>query len=530
MLDSVDLTLAPGRCLGLIGPNGVGKSTLLSTLAGTVATDSGSVALTPPSANVGLLPQEPARSSHETVRQFLARRTGVAAAQHELDVATQVLANGTAGADDRYADALDRWLALGAADFDPRADWVWGSLRLSNRLLDQPTATLSGGEAARSSLASLLLSRFDVVPLDEPTNDLDHDGLERPEQWVLGLAAPVLVVSHDRTFLERTVTDVVEIDHHIHRATWFSGGWAAFLAERELAKQHARQAFEEFDGKRCNLLDRAQREREWASQGQAKVRKSGENDKHIKHFKMDQAEQLAGKAARTQKAVDRLDVVEEPHEQWQLQLTIPTVARSGDIVASCQQAVVDRGSFALGPLDLTIQYGERVALVGANGAGKTTLIELILGRLAPTAGSAHLGRSVVVGEIEQARRHLLGDANLVESFIAAADHGFVDTVGDIRTLLAKFGLDAEHVHRRVDTLSPGERTRASLALLMRTRANLLVLDEQTNHLDIEAIEQLEQALDTFGGTVVLVTHDWSLSERVHLTRTLLVANRQVTER
>jgi len=146
----------------------------------------------------------------------LARRTGVTAAQHELDVATQGLADGAAGADDRYADALDRWLTLGAADFDPRVDEVWGSLRLSNRLLDQPTATLSGGEAARSSLASLLISRFDVVILDEPTNDLDHDGLERLEQWVLGLAAPVLVVSHDRTFLERTVTDVVEIDHHTH--------------------------------------------------------------------------------------------------------------------------------------------------------------------------------------------------------------------------------------------------------------------------------------------------------------------------
>ena len=172
-----------------------------------------------------------------------------------------------------------------------------------------------------------------------------------------------------------------------------------------------------------------------------------------------------------------------------------------------------------------------MVLVGANGSGKTTLIELILGRLAPTAGSVHLGRSVVVGEIEQARRHLLGDATLVESFMAAAaDHGFVDTVGDTRTLLAKFGLGAEHVHRRVDTLSPGERTRASLALLMHTGANLLVLDEPTNHLDIEAIEQLEQALDTFGGTVVLVTHARALLDRGRLTGTWLVANGQVTER
>ena len=534
VLDSVDLTLAPGRRVGLVGPNGVGKSTLLAALVGQVAPDSGSIDLAPATANVGLLPQEPVRSADETVREFLARRTGVTAAQLELDEATQGLADGSSGADDRYADGLDRWLALGAADFDARVGEVWSSLGLADRLLDQPTDTLSGGEAARSSLASLLLSRFDIVLLDEPTNDLDLDGLERLEQWVLGLDAPVFLVSHDRTFLQRTITDVVEIDHHTHRASWFAGGWDAFLAERDLAKQHAREAFDEFDGKRQNLLDRAQREREWASQGASKVRKSGETDKHIKHFKMNQTEQLAGKAARTQKAIERLDAVEEPHEQWELQLMIPDSPRSGDVVADCVAAVVDRGDYVLGPVDLSIAYGDRVALVGANGSGKTTLIELLLGRLEPTAGSARLGRSVVVGEIEQARAHLLGDATLVEAFAAAvAAHvgaGPGDTVADTRTLLAKFGLGAEHVNRRVGTLSPGERTRASLALLMRTGANLLVLDEPTNHLDIEAIEQLEQALDTFAGTVVLVTHDRALLERVRTTRTLELRDGNVIER
>ncbi len=539
VLDSIDLTLAPGRRVGLVGPNGVGKSTLLAALAGQVSPDSGSIDLAPATANVGLLPQEPVRSTGETVREFLSRRTGVTAAQLELDAATQGLADGSAGADDRYSDGLDRWLALGAADFDARVGEIWSSLGLTDRLLDQPTATLSGGEAARSSLASLLLSRFDIVLLDEPTNDLDLDGLARLEQWVLGLDAPAFVVSHDRTFLQRTITDVVEIDHHTHRATWFAGGWDAFLAERDLAKQHAREAYDEFDGKRQNLLDRAQREREWASQGVSKVRKSGETDKHIKHFKMNQTEQLAGKAARTQKAIERLDVVEEPHEQWELQLTIPDAPRSGDVVADCSAAVVDRGEYVFGPVTLSIAYGDRVALVGANGAGKTTLIELLLGRIEPTAGTARLGRSVVVGEIEQARAHLLGDATLVEAFTAAVaahvDGGPgatapMDTVADTRTLLAKFGLGAAHVNRRVSTLSPGERTRASLALLMRTGANLLVLDEPTNHLDLEAIEQLEQALDTFAGTVILVTHDRALLERVRTTRTLELHDGALTER
>ena len=526
VLGDVDLTLAPGHRVGLVGPNGVGKSTLLGALAGRVDLDRGSVEVAPRTANIGLLPQEPERSATETVRSFLARRSGVAGAQTELDAATAALAAGEPGADDRYSDALDRWLALGAADLDARVGEVWNDLGLASRLLTQPTRSLSGGEAARSSLASLLLSRFDVFLLDEPTNDLDLDGLERLERWILGVGAPVLLVSHDRSFLRRTITDVVEIDHHTHRAAWFAGGWESFLAERELAAQHARERFEEYDGKRSALQRRAQREREWATQGQSKVKKSGETDKHIRPYKINQPEQLAGKAARTQKAAERLEVVDEPHEALELRLTIPTAGRSGDVVAPARGAIVERGSFRLGPVDLDLLVGDRVALVGANGSGKTTLISLLLGHLDPDAGRASLGSSVVVGEIEQARSELLGDESLLDAFTASTGL----QPGDARTLLAKFGLGAEHVHRGAGTLSPGERTRASLALLMANGANLLVLDEPTNHLDLPAIEQLEQALDTFDGTVILVTHDRDLLERVRLTRTLELDHGSVAER
>jgi ATPase subunit of ABC transporter with duplicated ATPase domains len=526
VLDAVDLTLAPGHRVGLVGPNGVGKSTLLGALAGGVVVERGSVEVSPRSANVGLLPQEPERSASETARAFLGRRSGVSSAQVALDSAAEALAAGDPGADDRYSDALERWLALGAADFDARVGATWDELGLDQGLLDQPTLTLSGGEAARSSLASLLLSRYDVFLLDEPTNDLDLDGLARLERWVLGLDAPVLLVSHDRTFLERVITDVVEIHHHSHRAEWYSGGWSAFLAERELARLHAQQRYDEYDSKRSALQQRAQREREWATQGQAKVRRSGENDKHIRNFKINQTEQLAGRAARTQKAAERLEEVEEPRQAWELRLTIPTAGRSGDVVATARAAVVERGGFRLGPVDLDLRVGDRVAFVGANGSGKTTLIGLLLGRVEPTAGAAGLGASVVVGEVEQARSELLGKETLLDAFIASTGL----TVADARTLLAKFGLGAEHVHRSARTLSPGERTRASLALLMANGANLLVLDEPTNHLDLPAIEQLEQALDTFEGTVILVTHDRALLERVRVTRTFDFDGGVVSER
>jgi ATPase subunit of ABC transporter with duplicated ATPase domains len=516
ILDHVDVTVAPGRRIGLVGPNGVGKSTLLGALAGEVPIDAGSVVASPPRATVGWLRQEPERDPRESVRSLLHRRTGVAAAQDELDAATAALAEGAADAGDRYTDALERWLGLGAADLDARIGEAWADLGLADRLLDQPTAALSGGEAARVSLAALVLSRFDVYLLDEPTNDLDLDGLDRLEAWVLGLAAGVLLVSHDRRFLDRVVTHVVEIDEFSHDVTEYAGGWHAYLDEREVARRHAWERFDEYDSKRRGLAGRAQREREWASQGMAKVRRDDEPDKNIRAFKKNQTEQLAGKAARTERAMERLERVDKPREPWQLRMEVASTGRSGDVVARLTGAVVERGTFRLGPIDLLVEYGDRIALVGHNGSGKTTLIDVILGRVAPDRGEAMLGRSVVVGEIEQVRRQLSVQLPLVRAFQDRTGM----TVADVRTLLAKFGLVGEHVERPAESLSPGERTRAGLALLMANGANLLVLDEPTNHLDLPAIEQLEQALDTFEGTVLLVTHDRELLDRVHVTRTL----------
>jgi ATPase subunit of ABC transporter with duplicated ATPase domains len=526
LLGDVSLVVAPDDRIGVVGPNGVGKSTLLLAAAGRVAADRGSVRTSPPSANVGLLRQEPDRTA-ESVLEHLRRRTGVAAADAELEAATLALADADAGAAERYDLALQRWLALGSADLDARIGVVADELGMPERLLGQPTADLSGGEAARVGLAALLLSRFDVYLLDEPTNDLDLDGLDRLEAWVLGLSAPVLLVSHDRRFLDRTITDVVEIDEFTHRVTRYGGGWQAYLDERELTRRHAWERYEQYDAQRTSLSQRAQRQREWAQQGQAKVRRSAndEPDKNIRAFRLDQTEQLAGKAAQTRRAIDRLEQVDKPREPWQLRLDIPQAERSGTIVSRLSGATVDRGVFRLGPIDLTVEYGERIAIRGANGAGKSTLIDLVLGRVEPTAGTAESGSGVVVGEIEQVRAQLTGAETLLRAFVDATGM----SLPDARTLLAKFGLVGEHVERPTSSLSPGERTRAGLALLMANGANLLVLDEPTNHLDLPAIEQLEQALDTFAGTVLLVTHDREFLDRVRITRTFELADGVVVD-
>ncbi len=518
ILVGVDLSLDPGHRIGLVGPNGVGKSTLLRVLSGLLPPDAGKVSLAPAAATVGYLDQEPERSD-ETVLGYVERRTGVIAAHVELDAATAAMAAGSSGADDRYSTALDRWLALGAADLDVRVGEVWAELGLTDRLLQQPMTSLSGGEAARVSLAALMLTRFDVLLLDEPTNNLDLDSLDRLEQFVNGVQGAVALVSHDREFLRRVVTDVAELDEFTHGLTVFAGGYDTYLHEREIARQHAWQAWEEYDTKRSTLAQRSQREREWASQGLSRAKNDpDEKDKNIKAYKINQTEQLAGRAARTDRAIERLDVVEQPREPWDLRITIASSPRSGALVASLDQAVVDLGAFRLGPVTLEINYGERVVIVGANGSGKSTLLGALLGEIELTSGKQRLGPSVQLGRLEQARTQLAsaGDSTTLSSFQAAS--GLM--VSEARTLLAKFGIGAEHVHRPVESLSPGERTRLVLALFTAVGCNCLVLDEPTNHLDLPAIEQIEQAVDTFPGTMLLVTHDRVLLQRIRRTRTI----------
>ncbi|BBG04809.1 MULTISPECIES: ABC-F family ATP-binding cassette domain-containing protein [Pseudonocardia] len=519
LFSGLDLVVAPGDVIGLVGANGAGKSTLLSILAGTRAPDAGALTLAPPDATVGLLSQEPDRRTGETVAGFLARRTGVATAQSTMDSAAEALGEGAPGADDRYATALDRWLALGGADMEERSGDV---LREVGLAVDPQAAMtgLSGGQAARANLAALLLSRYDLLLLDEPTNDLDLDGLARLEAFVGGLGrrggTPTVLVSHDREFLSRTVNRIVELDRAQHRIGIYDGGYEAYLAERETARRHAREEYDEYSDKLSSLKDRAVMQRNWMAQGVRNARrKTKDPDKNVRALRAESSEKQASKARQTERAIERLDVVEEPRKEWELRMTIASAPRSGSVVARLDGAVLRRGGFVLGPVTAQVEWADRVVVTGANGAGKSTLLAALLGRLEPESGAAGLGSGVLVGEIDQARGAFLGEDALLRAFGEQVPDW---PESEVRTLLAKFALGSEAVLRPAASLSPGERTRAGLALLQARGVNLLVLDEPTNHLDLPAIEQLEEAVEGFAGTVLLVTHDRRMLDTVRATR------------
>jgi ATPase subunit of ABC transporter with duplicated ATPase domains len=525
VLRDVTFKVGPHDRVGVIGPNGVGKSTLLQILVGQLAPESGAVTLDPPRATVGYLAQEHERSADETVREALARQTGVALAESELIEAANALASSTRDVEHRYDLALSRFDSLGASTFGARLETILDELGVAS-VSDQRVSTLSGGQEAKVALAAIELSRFDIVLLDEPTNDLDFAGLTRLEGWVLQREGGTIIVSHDRAFLERTVTSVLELDERHHTAHEYGGGWSGYQSEKANALRLAREAFVEYQRQKDQLAHRAQRQRQWAVEGVRKEMKNPpDNDKAQRDFRINRTEKQAHKARQTERALENLEVVEKPFEGWDLRFTIDEAKRAGEVVARLSDAVVERPTFRLGPIDLEISWGDRVALTGSNGSGKSTLIEAMLGTLELSRGSRWIGPGVVPGVLGQDRRALQGDHDLVRY----VSERCALTQSESRSLLAKFGLSASHVTRAVRLLSPGERTRAELAIFQARGVNFLVLDEPTNHLDLPAIEQLERALRLYGGTMLLTTHDRRLLDSVDLSRTIELVGGRASE-
>jgi ATPase subunit of ABC transporter with duplicated ATPase domains len=440
LFEQVDLTVAPGDVIGVVGANGAGKSTLLRILAGALQPLSGTVSVAPADAFIGWLPQEHERIPGETVSAYIARRTGCAAATQSMEEAAEALADPTPADTDAYSAALDHWLATGAADLEERLPAVLADLGLDTGAVrpdSTPMTALSGGQAARVGLAALLLSRFDIVLLDEPTNDLDLDGLARLERFVGELRGGVVLVSHDREFLARSVSRVLELDLAQHTTTVFGGGYDSYLEERAVNRRHKREQYEEFADKKADLVARARTQREWSSQGvRNAMRKAPDNDKNRRRAQTESSEKQAQKVRQMESRIARLEEVEEPRKEWTLQFTIGSAPRSSSVVATLDNAVVRHGEFVLGPVSLQVDAGERIGITGPNGAGKSTLLGLLLGRTEPDEGRVGLGANVARRRNRpgpcRIRRTRPTDRSFRTARARLADRRSADPTGEVR--------------------------------------------------------------------------------------------------
>ncbi len=317
-----------------------------------------------------------------------------------------------------------------------------------------------------------------------------------------------MVISHDRAFLDRTVSRTVEIDPWKHGIREFAGGWSEYVVRRDEERHAAYESLRRAQERRRELTDLLNRRRSEArATGAGLGDATGGADRRATHA-------LTTKVRQAERQLARSESPDKPYEPWELRLSLEAGERSDALLISLARAVGQRGAFRLGPVDIRLGPGERLAVTGLNGSGKSTLLGMLLGDIPLAAGERVIGRRTVTGEIGQNRLLYDGPRDLLSAF---TDRSRLPPDA-ARTLLAKFGLGAEHVHRACSTLSPGERTRAHLAELQARRVNLLVLDEPTNHLDLEAVEQLEAALATYTGTVVIVSHDRRFLDNLRPTR------------
>ncbi len=515
VLHEIDLVVGPRARIGLLGPNGVGKSTLLKALAGLLSPDSGTIRRSPADAFVMYMEQEPLKGSHETLAELLERRTGLARLRLEAEDLARTM-GGDLDAIQRYTDALARFELLGGHDLPARAARACEDLGLPPDAMNRLVSTLSGGQRARAALAATVLSKADILLLDEPTNDLDLDGLDQLERFVAGFPGGMVLVSHDRVFLDRCVDRFVELDQFTHRSTEFVGSWSDYERMRELRRTQQRREHERTSAERARLLDQAREMQNQSAHGTAEVKRSREPSNAIRFAKTQRAEGRGAKAVTMQKRAERVEVTEKPSEPWVLKMDLSPQQLGGEQVVSLAGAVIQRGTFSLGPIDQDVRRGERIAVLGRNGCGKSTLLASLLGQVPLEAGRRTVDPATVFGTLSQDRAEFANGRPLVETFTAMTGM----RPSEARTLLAKFDLTGADVERPGAGLSPGERTRAVLAVLMARQVNCLVLDEPTNHLDIPAIEELERSLAAYTGTIVLATHDRRLLERVGITRSI----------
>jgi len=510
ILDAVDLRVDAGSRIALIGANGAGKSTLLRILAGLEPPDGGTVRR---DGSVGYLPQ--LRPGAATVRDTILEQIGVRAATDAVERLAAALADGDLDAIEPHAAALERWLARGGADAEARLGAAAAELGLAPALFDRPLETLSGGQAARAGLAALQVARFDVLLLDEPTNHLDADGLERLRALVAAAPGAIVLVSHDRALLADVADDVVALDVRTGKAARYAGGWDAYEQERDATRRREHAEYDHAVTRRAQLDEAEAEVRRRAAAATQRVRKrQPDGDKHSREWVTMRADGMMRRARRMGTRTARVELPDKPHDRRPLRLELSAAERRGAWVLALEGAVARRGDWSLGPLDLALAHGDRVLVSGANGSGKSTLLGLLAGRVGLAAGRRRAAPGSVVAELGQDRDALAGERSLAEETRALTG---LDNAA-ARTALAAFGLGADAAERPAGTLTPGERTRAELAVIAQRRATCLLLDEPSNHLDIESLEVLEAAVDAWPGALVVATHDRRLREALRLDR------------
>src|SRR5579875_1027690 len=525
VLHDVNLVLNQGERVGLVGPNGAGKSTLLRLLAGDLQPDSGIVRVTP-GTHVAYLPQFPLDELSTTARDVLA---GAAGPAEILRRRIRALEDGMAQGDDRetliteYATTLDEFERVGGYSLEARIEQIAAGLGLDEKALERPVADLSGGFKTRLSLARLLLTDANILLLDEPTTYLDAGALRWLEKYVETAKSSFLIVSHDRRFLDRTVSSILEIDPETRTVRQFAGNYSDYAAARHRESDKTWARYRDQQAEIARLEADIQRTRQ-----QAMGTERGTSNDYIRQ----RAKKVAAKAKAREKRLERTlssaELIDKPKQGWGLHL-----AELGQIAQRDDRRVLEMsdvhagygGQDVLRGVSFLIRGNDRVILRGANGSGKSTLLRVAAGEL-PARGLVRLGSGVCAGTLSQ---ETAGQPAHLRLFDYVRDR-ITGREDEVRTYLHKFLFTGDEVFKRIGELSWGQRQKLALACLMRADVGFLLLDEPTSHLDVPAMEAVESALAAYAGPFLVISHDRAFLEGFRANRALDMVDGQVVER
>jgi ATP-binding cassette subfamily F protein 3 len=515
ILENISFVINDGEHVGLIGPNGAGKSTLLRCITGQIAPDSGTITHVPQDLTIGYLPQGWTDDARTVAQVLQAAQHDVLAAEHALQQSADALAT----SDDMdaalaaYDQALAQFDALGGYEREHRAQAVLDHLALGAIDPAMAVAQLSGGQKTRLGLATLLLQEPDLLLLDEPTNHLDVDALDWLEAFVRAYRGAVLIVSHDRTFLDRTVARTLYLDPVTRSITSYAGNYSDFAA----ARAHEHDLLVESYKKQQDYIERVETDiARLKGQALGVELSTTPAQPVVRRYAKKVAKKAKARERKLERYLESDERVEKPKQHWNIKLDFGPPPPGGRAVLRVEDLAF---AYPGQPLlfqhaTFDVQAGERVAIVGPNGAGKSTLLKLIAGQLTPTAGTVRVGTNVRLGVLAQEHETLDPRQTVLDAVL----HTRPMTQTDARNFLHFFLFGGDSVFRTIGQCSLGERSRLQLALLVLHGCNLLLLDEPLNHLDIEGREHFEQALDAFEGTVLAVAHDraflHSFAERV----------------
>ena len=489
ILEKVSFSLEENDKLGIIGVNGCGKSTLFRLLLGELEPNEGSVFLSK-GKSIGILTQDGAfacRENQTALERMYEAFPHLLAAEKRLALLEKELATGKEDVIRAYTELQDKYVREGGLEFRGRCASILQKLGFDPLAASQPVSTLSGGQRTRLALAVQLSREPDVLLLDEPTNHLDIETLAWLEAFLVAYPKCVMVISHDRYFLDRVTNKTLQIEHH--RAKLYSGGYTKSMEQRR--------------------IDREIAEKHWRNQQKEIARQEA----YIAQQRAWNRERNIVAAESRQKLLDKMERVERPkNDPRGIRMQFSEASASGNNVLEVRGLSMRFGERKLfEELSFLVKRQERVLIVGPNGCGKSTLIKLLLGRLAPTSGVIETGYHVEIGYYDQENQNLTPENTVLDELWNAYPQ---KTETEIRNTLGLFRFTGEDVFKTVSVLSGGERARLTLAKLILSRMNLLILDEPTNHLDIDSREALEQALEKFDGTVIAVSHDRYLIERL----------------